>query len=94
VPLNDIEDLNDNFINNFYIAVGKSVAKLRKSKKISQMELSQLLGHKSTSQVAGSEICYKNYHFNLEQLVKIAYIFDIDFKDLFLNIDIHSINQK
>lgn len=79
---NDIENLHDEDVKNFYRQIGSNVAKIRKSKNLSQLELSQLLGHKSTSQIAGSEICYKNYHFNLEQLYKICYVLKIDFCEL------------
>lgn len=93
MEFNNIEDLNENFVKEFYKAIGQNIANLRKQRNISQLELSQLLGHKSSSQIAGSEICYKNYHFNLEQLVKISYIFKIDIKDLFENIDIKKLNK-
>lgn len=94
MEFNNIEELNENFTQEFYKIVGVNVANLRKQHNISQLELSQMLGHKSTSQVAGSEICYKNYHFNLEQLVKIAYIFKVDIKILFEDIDIEKLNKK
>jgi transcriptional regulator with XRE-family HTH domain len=93
VELNNIENLNEDFIKEFYKSIGKNVASLRKKHKISQLDLAHMLGHKSSSQVAGSEICYKNYHFNLEQLVKIAYIFNIDIKELFDGIDLDEINR-
>lgn len=79
---NDIENLKEEDIKEFYCQIGTNVANIRKSKNISQLELSQMLGHKSSSQVAGSEICYKNYHFNLEQLYKICYVLKVDLCDL------------
>ncbi|RLA82434.1 MAG: XRE family transcriptional regulator [Epsilonproteobacteria bacterium] len=78
---NNIEDLDDNYIKNFYKSIGKNVSRIRKKHKLSQLELSLLLGHKSSSQVSGSEICYKNYHFNIEQLAKIAYILNEDISE-------------
>ena len=57
--------------------IGKNVAKYRKEKKISQLDLSLSLGHKSVSIVASAERFYKNKHFNIEHLLKISKILDI-----------------
>ena len=81
--LKHVNELEENYIEEFYKNIGHNVARLRKEKKISQLELSNLLVYKSTSQVAGSEICYKNYHFNLEQLAKIAFVLDIEINEFF-----------
>ncbi len=81
MDFNSIEDLDDDFIKNCYKNIGQNVAKIRKKCNLSQLELSQLLGHRSSSQVAGSEICYKNYHFNIEQLAKIAYVLKVDISE-------------
>jgi len=78
-----VNELEQDYIKDFYLKIGKRVARIRKEKNLSQLELSNLLGYKSTSQLAGSEICYKNYHFNLEQLVKIAFILDININEFF-----------
>jgi len=78
-----VNELETNYIKDFYINIGKNVSKIRKEKNLSQLELSNLLGYKSTSQLAGSEICYKNYHFNLEQLAKIAFVLDIEINEFF-----------
>ncbi len=78
-----VNELEQDYIKDFYLKIGKNVSKIRKEKNLSQLELSNLLGYKSTSQLAGSEICYKNYHFNLEQLAKIAFILDININEFF-----------
>jgi len=62
----------------FYTIIGKNVAKYRKDKGLSQLELSLQMGYKSVSVISGSEICYGNKHFNIEQLLKISQILDID----------------
>ncbi len=79
--------LDENYIKDFYLKVGKNVARIRKEKNLTQLELSYLLGYKSTSLVAGSEICYKNYHFNLEHLAKIAYSLDVNINEFFKDIE-------
>jgi len=58
--------------------IGSNVAKYRKEKGISQLELSLLMGYKSISVVSGAEIYYKGKHFNLEHLLKISEILEVD----------------
>ena len=70
-------------INEFYKLIGKNVAKIRKSKNISQLELSLKLGYKSVSLVAGAEVCYNGVHFNLEHLYKISKILNTSINEFF-----------
>lgn len=67
----------------FYKTIGKNVAKKRKAKGLSQLELSLQMGYKSISIVSGAEIYYKNTHFNLEHLLKISQILDIEICEFF-----------
>jgi transcriptional regulator with XRE-family HTH domain len=62
----------------FYKIIGNNVAKYRKEKGLSQLELSLLMGYKSISVVSGAEIYYKGKHFNLEHLLKISEILEVD----------------
>ena len=57
--------------------IGRNVAKYRKEKGLSQLDLSLQLGHKSVSIVASAERFYKGKHFNIEHLLKISEILDI-----------------
>ena len=66
-----------------YRIIGKNVAKYRKAKNLSQLDLSLQMGYKSVSVVSGSEICYKNKHFNLEQLLEISQVLEINLCDFF-----------
>lgn len=68
-----------------YTIIGKNVAKYRKEKGLSQLELSLQMGYKSVSVVSGSEVCYGNKHFNLEQLLKISQILDVHLCDFLKN---------
>jgi len=67
--------------------IGKNVAKYRKAKGLSQLELSLEMGYKSVSVVSGAEIYYNNIHFNIEQLLKISQILDMNLCDFFSPID-------
>jgi transcriptional regulator with XRE-family HTH domain len=79
----NIEKLTSDDIQEYYKKIGQNVAKYRKERGLSQLELALMLGYKSSSQVAGSEICYKNYHFNIEQLYKISVLFKMDICEFF-----------
>lgn len=70
-------------IDDFYIKVGKRVKILRDKYNISQLELSLLIGHKSTSTVGSAEIYKNRVHFNLEHIVKICKVFEITLEEFF-----------
>ena len=65
----------------FYKEIGKNVAKYREEKGVSQLELAQAIGHKSTTIISLAEIS-KSKRFNLEHLYKIAKYLDVDICDL------------
>ena len=81
--IKDIEDLPEDYIDNFYINVGKNVKRIREEKGISQLKLSLLIGHKSVSIVSCAEIYHNKQRFNLEHLAKIAYVLDVDICEFF-----------
>ena len=56
-----------------YKIIGQNVAKFRKQKGLSQLDLSLAMGYKSVSVVSGAEIYYNGKHFNLEHLLKISH---------------------
>jgi len=64
-------------------AIGNNVAKFRKEKNMSQLDLSLKLGHKSVSIVASAERFYKKKHFNIEHLIKISHILEVDICEFF-----------
>ena len=68
------ELMNNISAEDFYKCIGKNVAKFRKEKGMSQLELSLEMDYKSISIISSAEICYKGKHFNLEQLLKISQI--------------------
>ena len=63
--------------------IGKNIARFRKEKNLSQLDLSLKLGHKSVSIVASAERFYKKKHFNIEHLIKIANILEVDICEFF-----------
>ncbi|WP_300734057.1 helix-turn-helix transcriptional regulator [uncultured Helicobacter sp.] len=64
-------------------AIAYNVARICKQKGLSQLDLSLAIGYKSVSLVAGAQAGYKNIHFNLEHLYKIAKVLERDIKELF-----------
>lgn len=64
-----------------YKIIGQNVAKYRKAKNLSQLDLSLKMGYKSVSVVSGGEICYNGKHFNLEHLLKISQILEVDISE-------------
>lgn len=53
-----------------------------KKRKVSQLKLAQILGHKSPNYVAKIETRKHDVHYNLEHLYKIAFEFEIEVKNL------------
>ena len=80
---NDIENFTDEQLEEFYKLIGSNVARLRKKHKLSQLRLSEMLNHTSTSLVSGAEIYYKKQHFNLEHLLKISFVLNEDISEFF-----------
>jgi len=81
--LRTIEDIDENLIDNFYKNIGINVKSLRNSKKLTQLQLAQALGHKSVGLVSQSELYLKKQHFNMKHLYQIAYILDVDICEFF-----------
>lgn len=81
--MKNIDDLGDNATQDLYILIGMNVKRIRESKGLSQLALSQAIGFKSVTIISCCEICYKNYHFNIEHLNKIAYILEVDICEFF-----------
>lgn len=67
----------------FYRIIGKNVARIRKEKSLSQLDLSLQMDYKSVSIVSGAEIYYNGKHFNLEHLLKISQILDVNICEFF-----------
>ena len=83
--MRDIEEFPDDFIQKLHMQIGLNVKKARENANMTQLQLSQAIGHKSVTIVSRAEICYKNQHFNIEHLTKIAYVLEIDICILLAN---------
>ncbi len=81
--MQDISDLPDDYIEQLHLKIGKNVKLAREKKGLTQLQLSQLIGHKSVTIISRAEICYKGQHFNIEHLAKIAYVLELNLCDFF-----------
>lgn len=83
-----VEVIEDSKIDDFYKLIGSNVKKIRNKRGISQLQLSQALGHKSVGLVSQSELYLKKQHFNIKHLYQIAYILDVPITTFFEDINI------
>ncbi len=74
--------ISDQELSSFYEAVGANVKRAREAKGLTQLELAQLIGHKSVGHVAKAELAKYDKHFSLEQLYKISKALDISISHL------------
>lgn len=84
--MKNLDSISDTYINDFHKIIGLNVKRLRKEKRISQLDLAHRIGHKSVSIISCAEINHKNNHFNIEQLLKIAYVLEVDISEFFKKI--------
>ncbi len=89
--MDSIEFLDNEFIL-LHRVVGKNVAKIRKMKKVTQLDLSLSIGYNSTSVIAKAEAGTEGRHFSVEQLYKIAKILNVPMSCFFENINTISEN--
>jgi len=71
-----------------YKTIGDNVKRIRKEKKVSQMQLSFAIGHKAVGTISMSELCINNKHFNIEHLVKIADVLEVEITEFFKDINL------
>ena len=83
-----VEDIEDSKIDDFYKLISSNVKRIRNKRGISQLQLSQALGHKSVGLVSQSELYLKKQHFNIKHLYQIAYILDVPITTFFEDINI------
>lgn len=72
-------------IDNFYKQIGQNVKSKREEKKMSQLDLSILIGHKSPSFISNCENYKNSEHFNLEHLFLISHVLEINTSQLLPN---------
>ncbi|MEA2072912.1 MAG: helix-turn-helix transcriptional regulator [Campylobacterota bacterium] len=84
----NIDEISQEYIENSHKLIGANVKRIRESKNISQLELSHRIGHKSVSIVSCAEISHKKHHFNIEHLLRIAFVLEVDICEFFKEIKI------
>jgi len=81
--MNNIEE-----IDNFYKSIGNNVKKKREENKLTQLQLSHLMGFKSVSLVSHAETFYNKQHFSIKHLYMIASILECDLEEFFKDVKI------
>ena len=66
-----------------YKTVDANVARMRKMRGISQLDLALSIGLKSVGLVSVAELYHNKRHFNLEHLYKIAAVLECDICEFF-----------
>ena len=79
-------DIDKSKLEDFYILIGQNVKRLRKEKGLSQLELSIMIGQKSTSCYSNCENYKNKEHFNLEHLFLISNVLEVDISEFFKEI--------
>lgn len=82
------KQIHQDLLDDMFIKIGQNVQKLRKSKGISQLELSHRMGFSSVSLVSQAEIYYNNQHFSIKHLYVIASILECNITDFFDGIEV------
>jgi transcriptional regulator with XRE-family HTH domain len=80
-------DINEDNLRTFYSKISQNIIKIRKNKKISQLELATSIGHTSATFLGKAELLAENKHFNLEHLYKIAIALNVDIREFFDGIE-------
>ena len=80
--MRDVKSLPKNYIEDLHKIIGRNVKREREKKGLTQLQLSQMIGHKSVTIISRGEIYYKGQRFNIEHLAKISYVLEIGFKEL------------
>jgi transcriptional regulator with XRE-family HTH domain len=82
----------DTKLEKFYKIIGANVKKKRLERKLTQLQLSELMNFKSVGLVSQAEIYLKKQHFNLKHLYFIASILECDIEDFFEGVEITPLN--
>jgi transcriptional regulator with XRE-family HTH domain len=82
--MQEIENLPNDYMHKLHINIGKKVKQIREEKGLTQLQLSQAIGHKSVTIISRAEIHYNNkQRFNIEHLAKIAFVLEVDMCEFF-----------
>ena len=70
-------------IKKFHNLISNNVKRIRKYKKITQLDLALTIGHKSMSTIGKIEAGLENKHYNIEQLYKISKVLEVNICEFF-----------
>jgi len=76
-------ECSDEEVTNFHRIISANVKRIRKEKKITQLDLALTIGHKSMSTIGKIEAGLEDKHYNVEQLYKIAKALDVNICEFF-----------
>jgi transcriptional regulator with XRE-family HTH domain len=66
-----------------YKRIGSNVARIRKEKGLSQLDLALSIGLKAVGMISVAEIYHNKKHFNIEHLIKISQVLEVDICEFF-----------
>jgi transcriptional regulator with XRE-family HTH domain len=78
-----MRELTSGNIDALHKRIGQNVAKIRKEKKITKLDLALAIGLKSVGLISVAELYHNKKHFNIEHLYKIAVALDVDICEFF-----------
>ena len=79
---NELSDVSENEINEFYKSISVNVKKARSDANMSQLSLALKLGIKSVAFYSNCENIRYGKHFNLEHIYKISEALNVDICEL------------
>jgi len=81
--LKNIDNYDEKLSEKLHLKIGENIKRIRKTKGVSQLKLAHAIGYKSVSPISCAEIYYNKIHFNVEQLIKIAYVLNVPINAFF-----------
>lgn len=79
--------LDDFSVEKLHKTIGTNVARLRKEKNMSQLDLALAIGLKSSGLISVGELHHNNKHFSIEKLYKISLVLNCDINEFFKPIE-------
>lgn len=67
----------------FFKNISLNIKRIRKEKKISQLEVALSIGHKSSGFYANIENYSHGKHFNLKHLLRLSKLFEVEIEEFF-----------
>ena len=76
-------EFTDEEVEKFHRIISDNIKRIRKEKKITQLDLALTIGHESMSTIGKIEAGLEDKHYNVEQLYKIAKALDVNICEFF-----------